>query len=85
MRIELDASKMKTRSSAHPYLKETLSFPDYYGNNLDALFDCLTDLGETEIVFVNTEDAGMFFQKILRVFRDAHKANPDLVILDEEV
>ena len=28
----------------HDYIAEELSFPSYYGKNLDALYDVLTDL-----------------------------------------
>lgn len=84
MAIVLDAEKMQTRSQAHPYLMEQLQFPDYYGKNLDALFDCLTDLGPTQIRFINEERGGDFFRKIRRVFKDAQKANPDLTVMDSE-
>ena len=82
MTIILDASRMQTRSTAHPYLKEMLSFPDYYGANLDALYDCLTELGETEVFFINEDRAGDFYKKIRRVFRDAARDNADLHILE---
>lgn len=81
--IQLDAQKMDKRRNAHTYLKEALSFPDYYGNNLDALHDCLTDLPETQVQFINTHDAPAYFQKVLRVFRDAAEDNPNLSILEE--
>ncbi len=82
--IRLDARKLQTKTDAHPYLKEMLSFPDYYGNNLDALFDCLTDLGPTQVCMEHTELQGSYYEKILRVFKDAHKANPDLELLTQE-
>ena len=42
---------MHTREKAHAHIKRRLDLPDYYGCNLDALFDCLTDIHEpTEIV-----------------------------------
>ena len=34
--IILDASRLRERGAAHEYLKVRLSFPDYYGRNLDA-------------------------------------------------
>lgn len=37
----LDGEKMKTRADAHREIAEVLRFPEYYGCNLDALWDCL--------------------------------------------
>ena len=41
MQIRLAPENFKTRETAHTYLKEILHLPDYYGRNLDALYDCL--------------------------------------------
>lgn len=79
--IILDAACMTQRAEAHAYLKAALSLPAHYGENLDALYDCLTDLGETEIHFVNLECAGQsYFAKLLPVFREAEEENPRLRI-----
>ena len=80
MRIVLDAREMNRKREAHTYLKEKLEFPDYYGNNLDALFDCLTDLEETEVEFEYAQEAGEYFQKVYRVFRRSEQENPGLQI-----
>ena len=42
--IQLDCSQMTDRASAHAYLARVLDLPDWYGSNLDALHDCLTEL-----------------------------------------
>lgn len=77
--ITLDAARLTSRSEAHEYLREALAFPEYYGKNLDALFDCLTDLDETTIRFVNIEAAGeTYFSKLLPVFQDAEAENSRL-------
>ena len=77
----LDASRMREKEAAHAYLRQMLSFPEYYGNNLDALYDCLTELDETEILFVNLEEAAQSdFPKLLSVFREAEEENPNLRI-----
>ena len=81
--IILDASKMVRKSTAHEYLQETLALPEYYGGNLDALYDCLSELRETAVYFENIEEGGEYVKKILRVFRDAARENPDLVILEK--
>ena len=37
---------MTDKVTLHKYLKEQCGFPEYYGNNLDALYDVLTDREE---------------------------------------
>lgn len=77
--IILDAARMKTKEEAHCYLRQQLSFPAYYGKNLDALFDCLTDLDETDIKFVNLDaGAGSYFAAVLSVFQEAEAENSRL-------
>lgn len=46
MLVVLDGRKMTDKITLHTYLKEQCRFPDYYGNNLDALYDVLTDREE---------------------------------------
>lgn len=40
--IILEGSKFSCKENLHQELKKKLILPDYYGNNLDALWDCLT-------------------------------------------
>lgn len=46
MLVVLDGRKMTDKATLHAYLKEQCKFPEYYGNNLDALYDVLTDREE---------------------------------------
>lgn len=39
----VDLSDVRTIEAFHEALATTLDFPEYYGRNLDALWDCLTD------------------------------------------
>ena len=78
--IVLDAANMTEKEATHAYLKKALSLPDYYGSNLDALYDCLTELEDTEIQFVNLDAAGGYFAKVLSVFQEAQEENPRLQI-----
>ncbi len=50
--ITLNGKEMTSRASAHAYLAKQLSFPDYYGGNLDALHDCLTGIGESTHIII---------------------------------
>lgn len=42
MRVELDFDRIMDKTQLHQYMKTQLHLPDYYGGNLDALYDCLT-------------------------------------------
>ena len=46
MQVIIDGRNMKDKQTLHAYLKEQCKFPEYYGNNLDALYDMLTDREE---------------------------------------
>ncbi|MFC3453152.1 barstar family protein [Amycolatopsis speibonae] len=40
----IDGARTVDKASTLDAIAEALSFPDYFGKNLDALYDCLTDL-----------------------------------------
>ena len=80
-KVILDCEKLLERKQAHLYLAEMLNFPDYYGKNLDALYDCLTELGECTIVLAGESvlrQSNNYGARILRVFEEAVHANPNL-------
>ena len=81
MKVVLDALRLQTKEEAHKYLREALNFPEYYGENLDALHDCLTELDDVSVEFVNTEKAGGYFARVMGVFRDSAEENQGLKIL----
>ena len=76
--ITLDGNLLADATTLHDYLKEALDLPDYYGKNLDALHDCLTDLDNIEISITMPEENGAIFQKVLRVFKAADRENDSL-------
>ena len=76
--ITLDGNILADTAKVHDYLKEMLPFPEYYGNNLDALHDCLTDLNDLEITITSPDEDGAIFQKILRVFKAADRKNDSI-------
>ena len=60
----------------HAILARELSFPPYYGHNLDALHDCLTDLSaDTAIILAEADKAD---PRLTDVLRDAEEENPHL-------
>ncbi|WP_407377308.1 barstar family protein [Methanobrevibacter sp.] len=65
----LDGEAIKKKG--HEYLMEALDLPDYYGRNLDALYDCLTEM-DCEIELINAE---MVEKDIIDTFKDAANEN----------
>ncbi|MBQ1631937.1 MAG: barstar family protein [Clostridia bacterium] len=73
--IIMDGRRMTSVEQTHAYLAKTLRLPDYYGKNLDALHDCLTDFSrDVWIVLINgdimDEALGDYAKKLRRVFTD---------------
>ena len=42
----LDGNNITNRETLHDTLATSLQLPDWYGRNLDALYDCLLDIRE---------------------------------------
>ena len=82
--IKLEFKNIETMRALHIYLQYKLNLPAYYGKNLDALYDCLTDLAEDTKIIVSASDAcgecAASLPKLLRVFDDAQEENPHLTI-----
>ena len=74
--IIIDGKRMTSVEETHRYLYRSLHLPPYYGHNLDALHDCLTDLGsDTWIILINgdilDENLGKYAGKLRRVFLES--------------
>ena len=76
MKYILDGKKMVSREETHRYLKETFGFPDCYGKNLDALYDCLTEQKDLEIEVQNKEEMlaalGRYGEMLMQVLEDVN-------------
>ena len=76
----LNFTDVKNYFEIHEIIQNDLDFPDYYGKNLDALWDCLTDQllsGITNIEIYGIEKLVPFnnyHERLLRVFRDVKHA-----------
>lgn len=78
--ITLDGNALIDAAGVHDYLKEMLALPEYYGKNLDALHDCLTELSDVEITITAPAEDGAIFQKILRIFKIADRENESIQV-----
>jgi len=78
--IRLNGDKMINKSSAHAYLKEKLSLPDYYGNNLDALWDCLSTDFSSKIILIQNpeiliENLSSYGKLLIKLFKEVSQEN----------
>ena len=83
--VLLNGRRMKSPARAHTYIKWKLGFPAYYGGNLDALHDCLTDVSRDTRLVLRHADAlerqlGAYAQRLLDVFADSAQENPYLAL-----
>lgn len=82
--ITLDFTDCKYLGQIHQILKREFDFPDYYGENLDALWDCLSDLiGCCIHVYVKGLDTlpaefAEYMKKILVIFNRTHEKIPTI-------
>lgn len=68
----LDFSKYKTAADMHEDFKQVFDFPDYYGNNWDAFWDCISGFANVK---TNIEIRGFkTFEKLrpkdAKIFRE---------------
>ncbi len=79
MRIIIDGLMIKNKKQFHECIKNKMEFPEYYGNNLDALWDCLTGWIELPIEVewrnfkYSKEQLGEYSNKIIEVFKEAEE------------
>ena len=77
----IDCSAIHTKEDLHRIFRETLSFPDWYGSNLDALHDCLTEIsGKVRLLDWETAEnrLGTYGKKAKKAIAAAALHNTDL-------
>lgn len=89
MRFVLDGAQISDRSALHCALAEGLRLPEWYGGNLDALYDCLTEIAQpTEIEIRNTRALaaalGGYAMAFCRALADAEAENDNLRVFLRE-
>ena len=70
----IDFSEIADRNALHTRLKHALELPEYYGRNLDALYDCLTEMPECTVTLISSDalsSLGQYGKAVLSVFSDA--------------
>ena len=75
--VILDAKKMLEKEKMHEYLAKKFDLPEYYGKNLDALFDCLCEINELTLIKLKHENAldSATKESLIQLFRDVCSEN----------
>ncbi len=80
-KVVLDLRTTDDRETLHDRIASALNLPDHYGRNLDALYDCLTELTEDTCVGIYVgEDASAYEKRAVDVFLDAEEENAHLCV-----
>lgn len=73
--IVIDCAELTDKEKAQSYLKNIFAFPEYYGCNLDALYDMLKTMpwAEWQISFVNEDavSADSYAAKVIKTIGEA--------------
>jgi len=83
----VDLAPVRSREDLHRVLAEVLPLPDYYGNNLDALHDVLTEQASEKwkIIFEHADEAEPYIRKTLsalkRMCGDVEEENPHISVV----
>lgn len=87
--VYINGRDFESPEEVHEFLAEKLDFPDYYGKNLSALYDVLTELGEDTRIILDLSDVEEdsmieMLERMAEVMTDAADANDYLEILIEQ-
>lgn len=85
--IVLDFTGCKYPADIHRVLKESFGFPEYYGANWDALWDCLNDLffsSEEALVKIHgtaalDKEMQAYLKPMFELFSDISDDNPNII------
>ena len=89
MNVILDGNLILDREMLHDVLAEELHLPEWYGRNLDALYDCLTDVREETMITLRNRDAleehlGSYGHRLMRLLEDVTLDNPNVWLATSE-
>lgn len=88
-RVYVKVCEFDTIEEIHEYLAEKLEFPEYYGGNLSALYDVLTDLSEDVVIEMNLdgvmdEELLEGAERMVEVMQEAAEENECLEVVTVE-
>ena len=87
--IVLDGLEIESLEAVHDRFAQALGLPAWYGRNLDALYDLLTERTGPVRLLVRHREAlldglGEYGGALCRTLEDAGRANPELEVVFSE-
>lgn len=84
-KVILNFRGQDSREEIQEYIAKQMDFPIYYGRNLDALYDCLTDIMEPMAIgcyFSERQQPELeeYMEKLKETFTDAEEDNHNLAV-----
>ena len=87
--VRIEFLGVETKKDAHKVIKEALGFPEYYGGNLDALYDCLTEFCRDTLIVIRysseLKKLGEYGDSLLETFKDVEQAVKGLQLVITEL
>ena len=84
MKLIIDGSVLSEEAAVHDLFTRALDLPEWYGRNLDALYDVLTERGEPLRLLVrNREALAEYAEDLLRTLAEEAAENPALELVYE--
>jgi RNAse (barnase) inhibitor barstar len=74
-RVEIDTARITDQNSFHAVFAEIFGFPSYYGKNMDAWIDCMSDEIAGTIILLDLKRAEEFKQRLPDVFESIIKCS----------
>ena len=76
IRISITPENARTPDELHSFFYEKLELPPYYGRNLDALYDALTERSQLTCIVIENSAAqkavlGDYYDRLICVLTDA--------------
>lgn len=80
--VNIDCLAIQSKAQLHQALSQALQFPQWYGNNLDALMDCLTEIGrDTTLVLEHFDPTALWAKGLADTLQCACRENPFLKVI----
>ncbi|MBR2742776.1 MAG: barstar family protein [Clostridia bacterium] len=86
--VIIDGNAVKSREDIHNIFEAALKLPEWYGRNLDALYECLTERSDSVAIILKNlpaleEAMGARYPALLRMLYDAAEENHRITVRED--